>query len=107
MNTAQRCSVLVIALILLHLAAFSQEKKYVKKNLVWQPKAIKAVPSAQPSPSTLPLNPTPTSTPYLWVFQSREGFFCRQEYKLEKWTGMPIKFRLGTYELAHKQEYGK
>ncbi len=61
MNTAQRCSVLVIALILLHLAAFSQEKKYVKKNLVWQPKAPKAVSSPQPSPSTLPLHPRPIS----------------------------------------------
>ena len=35
------------------------------------------------------------------------GFFCRQEYKLEKMTRVPIKIRLGTYQEARRLEYGK
>lgn len=103
MNPAQRCPILVIALILLHLAGFSQEKKYVKKNLTWR--AEKAVSDI----STLPKSkaPHPKPSPSFLQQTMPSGFFCIQEYKLEKWAGLPIKFRLGTYEVAHRQEYGK
>lgn len=99
----QRCSILLIALILLHLAGFSQEKKYVKKNLTWdQNKGVDTLYKPKPLPQT-----TPKASPYLLLQTMPAGFFCVQEYKLEKWTGLPIKFRLGTYEVAHRQEYGK
>ena len=103
MIPAQRCSILVIALILLHLAGFSQDQKYVKKNLTWTQNPgtdtlYKPKPQAQA---------TPKASPYLLLQTMPAGFFCVQEYKLEKWTGLPIKFRLGTYEVAHRQEYGR
>jgi hypothetical protein len=99
----QRCSILLIALILLHLAGFSQEKKYVKKNLTWvAEKGLDTLFKRQPNPP-----PPPKASPYLLVQTMPAGFFCIQEYKLEKWTGLPIKFRLGTYEVAHRLEYGR
>lgn len=103
MNPAQRCPILVIALILLHLTGFSQEKKYVKKNLTWQ--AEKAVSGISVPPKNQRPNPKPS--PSFPQQNMPSGFFCKQEYKLEKWAGLPIKFRLGTYEVAHRLEYGK
>jgi len=99
----QRCSILLIALILLHLAGYSQEKKYVKKNLTWtQNKVADTLYKSKPQAQT-----TPKASPYFLLHTMPAGFFCVQEYKLEKWTGLPIKFRLGTYEVAHKLEYGR
>lgn len=103
MIRAQRCSILVIALILLHLTGFSQEQKYVKKNLTWNPNKGKDS-TYQSKPVT---TSTPKTSPYFLLQPMPAGFFCVQEYKLEKWTGIPIKFRLGTYEVAHRLEYGK
>ena len=103
MIPAQRRSILLIALILLHLAGFSQEKKYVKKNLTWNQNKV-ADTLYTPRPQT---QSTPRSSPYLLLQSMPAGFFCVQEYKLEKWTGLPIKFRLGTYEVAHRLEYGR
>ena len=98
MNMRQRRVNLVIALIVLHLAAFSQDKKYVKKNLSWLPdstvNAKSSRPLAQPS----------------WDMKSLampQGFMCKKEYQLEKKVGLPIKIRLGSYQEAHRIEYGK
>jgi hypothetical protein len=103
MIPAQRSSILVIALILLHLAGFSQEKKYVKKNLTWtQNKVADTLYTPKPQPQSIP-----RSSPYFLLQSMPAGFFCVQEYKLEKWTGLPIKFRLGTYDVAHRLEYGR
>ena len=98
MNGNERHAILVIALILLHLAAFSQDKKYVKKKLSWSPDStfqpVKQAASASP----------------LWSIKDLampQGFICRKEYQLEKKVGIPIKVRLGTYQEAHRLEYGQ
>lgn len=105
MKLVQRCVNLVIALILLHLAAFSQDQKYVKKNLAFRDSTLK------PAIAQLPMKPLPysfTATSILQPPTWREtGFFCRQEYKLEKAARIPVKIRLGTYDVAHRLEYGK
>ena len=91
---SQRRYVIVIALILLHLAAFSQEKKYVKKTLT------PPLDSTQLSKSRL------LQSPLLQSPGASMGFFCRQEYKMEKIARVPIKIRLGTYQEAQRLEYG-
>ena len=108
-NGFQRYPILVIALILLHLAAFTQENKFVKKNLVYQPKQEKK-PAATPAIS----NPFAIETPMRISFTNsnyqipiHQGIICRKEYAFEKKTGLPLKLRLGTYEEAHRLEYGK
>ncbi|MBS1509595.1 MAG: hypothetical protein JST86_02045 [Bacteroidetes bacterium] len=32
------------------------------------------------------------------------GFFCKQEWQLEKFTGLPFKFRLGSVQQCDKME---
>lgn len=35
---------------------------------------------------------------------SKQGFICQQEWKLEKKTGLPFRFRLGTLEYTNRLE---
>lgn len=35
---------------------------------------------------------------------SKQGFICQQEWKLEKKTGLPFRFRLGSLEYTNRLE---
>jgi len=37
-------------------------------------------------------------------YSSRLGFFCRQELQLDRFTFLPIRFRLGSLETCNRQE---
>ncbi|WP_436485674.1 hypothetical protein [Chitinophaga sp. ARDCPP14] len=37
-------------------------------------------------------------------YQQHFGFFCKKEWVWQKQTGVPLKFRLGSYSYAQQQE---
>ncbi|HSF46461.1 MAG TPA: hypothetical protein VLA58_10645, partial [Chitinophagaceae bacterium] len=76
----QRFSILLISLILLHLAAFSQEQKIVK---IISDRA--AFDSTKGSPKYISLNLM------AYQFEVKQGIMCRKEYQLEKKTGIPLR----------------
>jgi hypothetical protein len=93
-----RCAILVGTLILLHLAGFSQDRKPGKDSLFrrFSPLLESRLLESGLSKSRLSKSGGISM-----------GFFCRQEYKLEKMTRVPIRIRLGTYQEARRLEYGK
>jgi len=40
------------------------------------------------------------------VYNTHFGFFCKQEAKRDKSTGVPIRMRLGTLQEVNGKEYG-
>lgn len=53
--------------------------------------------------------PEPVTTPVYRMapdayYQQHFGFFCKQEWSWQKQTGIPVKFRLGSYSYAQQQE---
>ena len=84
------------ALIILCLITFNccigQQKIPLPKTLVFKSAAY----SSQPKKPPVTIRPD--------FISSRQGYVCRQEWKFEKKTGLPIKLRLGSLEYVNKME---
>lgn len=130
----ERFSFLLVALIFLHLAAICQEQKFVKNYLAPQVNALEnysfrtsyGYPGFESGryvyiPEQKPVNPyflvqpkvdhseipsqNSTIYPYKYFNPVRDwGIICQQEWKLEKTTGIPFRFRLGNLEYVDRME---
>jgi hypothetical protein len=51
-----------------------------------------------PSSATIAIAPKPS------FYLQNLGFVCKQEWKLEKSTGIPLRFRLGSLDYVNRLE---
>ncbi|SKA15647.1 hypothetical protein SAMN04488128_1021181 [Chitinophaga eiseniae] len=58
---------------------------------------------APPSASSLPPSPAYLMTSHAY-YDQHFGFFCKKEWGWQKQTGIPVKLRLGSYDLTQRQE---
>ncbi len=130
----ERFSFLLVALIFLHLTAVSQNQKFVKNYLAPQVNALKNysiktshgysgvqfgqniyVPDQKPGYNDFftrqmtidKIIPVQNLTVYQFTYfdPARDwGIICQKEWKLEKTTGVPFRFRLGSLEYVDRLE---
>lgn len=72
-------------------------KKIPKASVVPDKIPFSAAPSLGPC-TRLPVKPAANLSMQQW------GFFCRQEWKWEQKTGIPIRFRLGSLDYVNRLE---
>ncbi len=130
----ERFSILLVALIFLHLTAISQNKKFVKNYLAPQVNALNNysfktshgysgvqfgrniyIPDQKPgnpyffarrmtSYNEIPVQNNIVNQ-FTYFDPSRDwGIICQKEWKLEKMTGVPFRFRLGSLEYVDRLE---
>ncbi|NML36202.1 hypothetical protein HHL17_03230 [Chitinophaga sp. G-6-1-13] len=55
------------------------------------------------APSPLPAYPVYMMASHAY-YDQHFGFFCKKEWTWQKQTGIPVKLRLGSYQLTQQQE---
>ena len=95
---AIRICYLFLMLIFNNLCVFAQEKKSYAPLMTAKDSTIKVEQAIRFSSVFLK---EPIRSDF---YHHRLGFFCRQEWKVEKITGIPIRFRLGSLEYVNRLE---
>lgn len=82
------------------LMAKADAQTFKLKPVTLLPAAKKEMPVAAPPPTAYPVYLLAPNTYYEQHF----GFFCKQEWVLQKHTGVPVRFRLGNYSYTQQLE---
>jgi hypothetical protein len=83
---------LMISLLSIFNFCFGQQKKPLPNTLVFKSAAY----SNQIKKPTVVVKPD--------FISSKQGFVCKQEWRFEKKTKLPLKIRLGSLEYVNKME---
>ena len=85
-----------------------------KQNRNWlsgfsiSPKFLKEIEQTQELPAWLaPVAPVPAGNEWKGIVVKNYSFFCRQEYRFQKATGVPLRVRLGSLDYVNWLEYGR
>lgn len=82
----------------------SRERLFVNLPLFKQSPTNNLLQQAAPAPaSSLPPAPAYLMTGHTY-YDQHFGFFCKKEWAWQKQTGIPVKVRLGSYDLTQRQE---
>jgi hypothetical protein len=66
-------------------------------------KLLSAVKTTYLPPASTPVYPVNIMAPDTY-YRQHFGFFCKQEWTLQKRTGLAVKVRLGSFPYAQRQE---
>jgi len=95
----QRFFLILVVLITCNLYIMGQVEK---KALIYPALPVSKVKLPVISPFLFTSNPLQPLRPDFYNMQL--GFFCRQEWKLEKAARIPFRFRLGSVDYVNKME---
>lgn len=83
---------LIILLLVTSNCCFAQQKIPGPKRLIFKPQPL----ISQSKKSTVYIRPD--------FVTMKQGYICRQEWKFEKKTGLPVRLRLGSLDYVNKLE---
>lgn len=118
-NMVQRVSGFLVVFLLMFFGSMNGQESYVPGLSISALKVTHYQTNVKPFQSRFSKNTPTVAAPTFTVprisllnlpdasyYVRNLGFFCKQELKLDKVTGVPVRFRLGSKEYVDRMEYG-